>query len=365
MSTGVTIPVEDTDLPLKLDGLVPHIHRSENFHRLNDDYEDFLSKVVPSEELRAYVKRFLGKCISGENQDEGFYIWTGSGGNGKSKLIDLMRACLGEYACNLPVALLTQKRKSSGAADPEMARTRGKRFVFMQEPDVNETLNVGEMKELTGNDTIQARSLYKEPFEFTPQFKLILMCNELPKIPSNDDGTWRRLQALPFVSRFVADEDDVNPEEHRYLQDKQLKRKLNKWVLPMFCMLFQEWREYDNHGISIPDIVRERTTEYRNENDIVGQWVAERCVEAENIIASDQVSEFAPTEYEDLHSPFKEWCEEQEVSKYLIPDKGKFRVALIKWQRDSRFGLKIAKKKNDKPKPNGYYSEPRINLAVA
>ena len=63
----------------------------------------------------------------------------------KSKLVELITLTLGEYACNLPVALLTQKRKASGAASPEMARTRGKRFCVMQEPDVNETLNVGEM----------------------------------------------------------------------------------------------------------------------------------------------------------------------------------------------------------------------------
>ena len=75
-----------------------------------------------------------------------------------------------------------------------MARTRGKRFVFIREPDVNETLNVGEMKEITGNDKIQARGLYKEPFEFTPQFKLCLCVIKLPNIPSNDDGTWRRLR---------------------------------------------------------------------------------------------------------------------------------------------------------------------------
>ena len=106
-----------------------------------------------------------------------------------------------------------------------MARTRGRRFVYMQEPDVNETLNIGEMKEITGNDTIQARSLYKEPFEFTPQFKLILMCNDKPKIPSNDDGTWRRVEAVPFISRFV-DPKDVDESQHKYLKNTSLQEDL-------------------------------------------------------------------------------------------------------------------------------------------
>ena len=102
-----------------------------------------------------------------------------------------------------------------------MAITKGKRLAVMQEPDVNETLNVGEMKEVTGNDTIQARGLYKEPFEFVPQFKLLMMCNDLPNIPSNDDGTWRRLEAVQFISRFV--NKNVNEGKHRYLIDKSLK----------------------------------------------------------------------------------------------------------------------------------------------
>jgi P4 family phage/plasmid primase-like protien len=325
------------------------------------DFEDFLEKVVPNPTLRAYVKRFLSKCISGENRDEGFYIWTGSGGNGKSKLINLMCACLGEYACNLPVALLTQKRKSSGAADPEMARTRGKRFVYMQEPDVNETLNVGEMKEITGNDTIQARCLFKEPFEFVPQFKLILMCNDLPKIPSNDDGTWRRLQATPFVSRFVDEAYEINPEEHCYPKDKQLKEKLPLWVLPMYHMLFQEWGVYNTDGIDVPDIVKERTTEYRNENDIVGRWITDCCEVMGNVVDTDGVTEYAPSTLGILHDGFKEWCVNQEIAKFLLPDKSKFRKALVKWQKESTYGFKCAKKKTE-AKPNGTEREPRFNL---
>jgi P4 family phage/plasmid primase-like protien len=362
MSTGVTLPVKREDLPMDVDQLVGTIELIPNYDQLSSDFMDFFTKIIPDEDTRQYTRRFISKCLSGENRDEGFYIWTGSGGNGKSKLVDLIVKSLGSYACNLPVALLTQKRKSSGAADPEMARTRGRRFVYMQEPDVNETLNVGEMKELTGNDTIQARSLFKEPFEFIPQFKLILMCNELPKIPSNDDGTWRRLQAVPFISRFVG-EDHVDEEEHRYLIDKELKTKLPFWVLPMYCMLFKEWCEYDKHGINIPKSVSEKTNEYRNENDLVGQWITEQCEEDDNQVGTDGVSEFAPGDFDTLHGGFKDWCEIQEVSRGVAPDRTKFMTALLKWQRNSRYGLKKGKKSENKP--NGYNNHYRFNLKIS
>jgi P4 family phage/plasmid primase-like protien len=347
--------IPDSNVPL--DDLNPKIEEMENFHRLQSDLQDFIKQIIPDEEVRDYTVRYISKCLSGENRDEEFNIWTGSGGNGKSKLVELIQLALGEYACNLPVALLTQKRKASGAAAPEMARTRGKRFVFMQEPDVNETLNVGEMKEITGNDKIQARGLYKEPFEFTPQFKLLLMCNQLPNIPSNDDGTWRRLRAVPFVSRFVKSED-VDIKLNRHPIDKQLKKKIPYWVIPFICLLFEEWREYDKNGIHIPEAVTDKTREYRNSNDIIGKWINECCITADNI--KQGVNEYAPTEFDNLFAEFGEWCSNNEEEK---PSKKIVKEAIKTWQSKSKYGLSISKKKSDNL-PNGSESKPRFNLKI-
>ena len=361
LSTKVSIPVSKEDLPLELDQLVPKMESIPNYELLFDGMFSFISQIIPDEELRDYAMRFISKCLSGENRDEGFYIWTGSGGNGKSKLNDLIKLCLGQYACNLPVTVLTQKRKASGAANPEMAITRGKRWVYLQEPDVKETLNVGEMKEITGNDVIQARALYKEPFEFVPQFKLIMMCNELPKIPSNDDGTWRRLEAVPFTSRFVKMED-VDESNHRYLME-DVKRKLPHWVIPFLTVLFKEWRLYDVEGISIPDSVKDKTSAYRNENDIIGQWISAQCEPADHELCADGVTETAPSELKNLYIDFKDWCEEEEVTKDVVPDKNKFKEALKRWQANSKYGLKMGRKKSDK-QPNGCESSPKFNLVV-
>ena len=346
------------DSNLELADLVVKTEAMDNYDALRGDMMAFIEQIIPNDDVRKYVLRFISKCLSGENRDEGFYIWTGSGGNGKSKLVELIQLALGEYACNLPVSLLTQKRKASGAASPEMARTRGKRFVVMQEPDVNETLNVGEMKEITGNDKIQARGLFKEPFEFTPQYKLVLMCNDLPNIPSNDDGTWRRLEAVPFVSRFVS-EDDVDIKLNRYPIDKQLKQKLPYWIVPLMLILLQEWKEYDTKGIVVPMEVKDRTSEYRNSNDIIGQWITDNCMECDNIV--EGVNEYAPTDFDNLYAEFVEWCDDQEEKNR--PDKKKVKEALKKWQSKSKYGLSISKKKSDNL-PNGSEAKPRFNLKV-
>ena len=238
-----------------------------------------------------------------------------------------------------------------------MARTRGKRFVVMQEPDVNETLNVGEMKEITGNDKIQARGLYKEPFEFTPQFTLFLMCNQLPSVPSDDDGTWRRIRAIPFNSRFV-NQEDADIKFHRYPIDRQLKKKIPFWIIPLMLKLLNEWKEYDLNGIIVPEAVLDKTRDYRNSNDMIGQWISECCVEEENI--KEGISEYAPSEFDNLYAEFVEWCEHQEEKS---PGKRVVKEALLSWQSKSKYGLSISKKKSDNL-PNGSESKPRFNLKV-
>ena len=80
--------------------------------------KQFITQIIPID-YSCLCDGFMSKCLSGENRDEGFYIWTGSGGNGKSKLIELAQMVLGEYACGLPVSLITSKRASSNSATPE------------------------------------------------------------------------------------------------------------------------------------------------------------------------------------------------------------------------------------------------------
>ena len=371
MSTRVSMPVKAEQMPISLDNMLESFHNIDvnafpemrNYKRFYDDMNDFIDKIVPIPAVKNYTLRFISKCLSGENRDEGFYIWTGTGGNGKSKLIDLMSMCMGDYACNLPIALLTQKRKASGSASPEMAVTKGKRLAVMQEPDVNETLNVGQMKEITGNDKISARGLYKEPFEFTPQFKLICMCNDLPHIPSNDDGTWRRLEVVDFVARFVDYQNEVDEGKHRYLKDKGIKNKIPMWVIPFLAIILPHWREYEQRGIDIPDEVKAKTREYRGNNDMVGQWIEQNCVEADNILATDGIMELAPTDFETLYDNFVEWCQEEEITNR--PDRKGVKASLKKWQEKSRHGLSYASKKSEaEGMPNGYEKAMKFNLKI-
>ena len=194
--------------------------------------------------------------------------------NGKSICITLFEKAFGDYCCKFPITLLTQKRAASNAATSELARAKGKRFASLQEPSEGEHINCGLMKELSGGDKIMARSLFKEPIEFVPQFKMVLLCNHLPHVPSDDGGTWRRIRVVEFTSKFV----DNPVEENEYPIDYDLPNKLESWKSHFMAMLLEYYKLYKVEGMTEPEEVMKCTNEYKRQNDHLAEFI-HTCVE--------------------------------------------------------------------------------------
>ena len=306
---------------------------SKFYKRIYKDIQKFFKQILPDTEIRKYCLRFIATRLSGDVLEQRFSIWTGSGGNGKSILIDLIRATMGEYCINLPVTLLTQKRKASNSASPEKARTLGVRFCYMQEPDSGERINAGEMKELSGGDMIQARKLYSDVFEFKPQFEIVLMCNEKPTIDDKTNGAWRRVQVYPFVSRFVDDKSIINEKNNVYPRDKKLTKKLESWPIIFMSMLLNEWVEMGGEvdEDNIPDKIRMETDNYKNQNDVLGNWISQDLIEFNSEDGSDL------TTFTELFGSFDTWYQENYSNGKL--DKIDIKNRLIDWQTKSKWGF--------------------------
>lgn len=236
-----------------------------------DDINNFMEKVLVNKNVREYVWTLFASILDGTNRDEKFHIWTGSGSNGKSKIVDLFQHTIGEYACIFNVSLLTQKRVGSSATNSELAIAKGKRFAILQEPEENERLNVGLMKELTGGDQIQCRSLFKEPIRFKPMFKMILTCNHMPSIPCDDGGTWRRIRRVEFTSKFTDTPNPDNPNE--FLIDRELTYKFEQWKETFMVLLLHYYKQYKKQGKIIePQEVLQYTKEYQRKNDVFADF---------------------------------------------------------------------------------------------
>ena len=242
----------------------------------------------------------FGSFMTGKTYEK-FFIFTGKGGNGKSKLVELLDNGMGDYSCTLPVTLMTQKRARAEAADPAVARIVGKRFGCMQEPDKDEEIHVGFMKQLTGGDKLLARALHKDPIEFKPQIKVVMCCNVLPSVSDNDDGTWRRIRVVEFISSFV---DEPNPKiKHQFKIDVTLGDKIKSdgpWVEPFIFLALEYYKKYKKNGIKEPAAVKKYTEEYKSESDLFTQFINEKI-----IVCGEENS--TPLRLTEIYYCFQEW----------------------------------------------------------
>lgn len=238
--------------------------------------------------------------------------------NGKSKLFELMQKAVGDYFCIMPIALLTQKRAASNSAQSELERTRGRRVAIMQEPGENEKLNIGLMKELSGGDRIICRGLFKEPVEFKPQFKMFMTCNDLPEVPSDDGGTWRRIRVVEFTSKFV--ENPSKPKE--FPMDPELTDKFDRWADMFISMVVEHHKQMDPKAIHEPVEVRIATEGYKKNNDIIGQYIGEKMVKDEE--SSDKLL------LNKIYTDFKVWAYQAVQKGKKIPDRNQFRAYMEK-----------------------------------
>jgi len=249
---------------------------------IHAEIDDFMTKVFPRAELRKYMWRKLASCLEGANKEQTYETWIGVGGNGKSKLVDLMSMALGDYASSLQSTALTRKRPDSGAANPDIMAIRNKRFIYMAEPDDKEPLNTSRMKQFTGEDDVEARGLFEDQTKFKISGKIFMLCNAFPAINTMDRGTWRRVRAIPFESKFVDTAvEDPNPESHIYPRDNQLDAKLKRWrTLFMSRLVYIYKTEYLPYGLgAIPSIVTQESNKYQESFDSVAKFMNARIRE--------------------------------------------------------------------------------------
>ncbi len=225
--------------------------------------------------------------------------------NGKSLINNLFQEAFGEYCIKFPITLFTGKRSASNAASPEVAMSKGKRYGYTEEPGEDEgKINVGLMKEYTGGDTLKARGLFKDPIEFKPQFKILLLCNDLPSVPPYDRAVWRRMEVVEFMSYFT--DDPV--EENEFQIDKRLPEKIKLWKEAFMSLLLEYYKKYLKDGLIIPKEVKKYTEEYQKQCDIYSDYlnaVLKKTNSADNV----DMSQF----YRD----FKSWGLDNNIGKIL------------------------------------------------
>lgn len=252
------------------------------------EWERFLERVLPDAELRSFVQRAVGYSMTADVSEQCMFINHGSGANGKSTFMGLIHAALGGYAMHTPVETLMAKRNG---IPNDVARLKGQRFVTASESEVGDRLAESRVKEMTGQDTISARFMRAEWFDFEPTHKLWLSTNHKPKIRGTDEAIWRRIRLIPF--------DVTVPKEER---DKKLPEKLRAELPGIFAWCVRGVLEWQRTGLREPKPVQSATDSYRADMDVLGAFITEECNEQPD--ARVGVSE--------LYEAYKEWARRNE-----------------------------------------------------
>lgn len=248
--------------------------------RIMNEINDFMHKLFPLDEIYEYMWEHLASVLIGTSSDQTFHMYIGEGSNGKSVLMELMSKTLGEYKGDVPLSVITDKRAKVGGLTPELVELRGRRYAVMQEPSPDEKINVGPMKMLTGGDKIQCRAPFMpETVKYIPQFKLCLCTNTLMKIPSQDNGTWRRIRVVKFMSSFTSNPDPK--KMYQFKAEEGLDVKFESWKEIFISMLVNVARR-TNGTVKICDSVLQSSNEYKGEQDMVGLFVSEMIVNDPN-----------------------------------------------------------------------------------
>ncbi len=259
------------------------------------------------QEMVNFMQRVFGCSLIGSHLEDAIFVLSGSGRNGKTLLVETIRWILGDLAGPIPSELLLDqgKSRSSAGPSPDVMRLKGLRMAIGTETDEGRKISPAQVKWLTGGDTLLGRNPNDKYFtEFNPTHTLFLLTNNKPHAPADDFAFWERLYLIPFELSFVNREPE---EKHERRQDRTLKSKFHEEASGILAWIVRGCLQYQQQGLAPPSKVKAAVEEYRQEEDIVGDWIEERCVVSNN----EDISTTANRLYED----FDDWWQSYQGSR--------------------------------------------------
>jgi putative DNA primase/helicase len=247
----------------------------------------FLEEVfLGDQELITFVQRAVGYSLSGDTREQCLLILYGGGANGKSTFLEIMLKLVGTHGAITSFSTFLV-HQNPGTPRNDVAKLRGARLVKAAESQKQAALDEATVKEVTGGDTISARFLFREFFDFRPQFKIWLTTNHRPTIYGTDDAIWRRIRLIPFNQQFTGKR-----------RDSRLREKLEAELSGVLAWAVRGCLEWQRIGLGDAPAVESATLQYRRESDHFGRFLSERCTDRPRDQASGR----------ELFDAYVQWC---------------------------------------------------------
>jgi putative DNA primase/helicase len=276
-----------------------------------------LEAMNGAQEMVNFLARAAGYSLSGDTSIQAMFFNHGDGENGKGVLVETLSYIIGDYAQAANFDTFVYHQKAGREIRNDLASLVGVRFLSAEESGEDHRLDESLIKSLTGENAVRTRFLYQEEFTYYPNFKIWMSSNFRPSIRSTDWGTWRRVKLIPW--------EVVVPKERR---DEKLKAKLRSEASGIFNWMLRGVADYLNNGMQYPQKVEAATSQYREFQDVIAQFIAARCMLDVN----------AEVRFSELYSAYKDWADA--AQEYKMPER-KFSDSLKK-----RDGV-LAKRKMD------------------
>lgn len=260
-----------------------------------DEVRQVFQDPFESEKMTNYVLQSLAACMDGRRNVAEFFVWTGAGSNGKSTIEELVMATMGPYAQSLDISFWTRPKGSAGSALPELADKRACRYIFSNEPEATDKLQVAKIKEATGGEKLTARKLYCDPITYRPKFGIFFLANTLPELSKIDGGISRRIRVVPFIHQF---KQFPLPGQRLARPSVMENCRLNiQWRQALMRILIDMYASVASlTAIPYPQEVQHASEEYLEDNNPVGRFLADHYtitgVDADFIRASELYQDY-------------------------------------------------------------------------
>lgn len=273
-------------------------------------WEQFIKEVTQDNKDKAdYLQRVLGYSILGTGKEECMFILHGkTTRNGKSTMLDAIQHLLGDYSTVAPVELIcrNERQKNAEAANPVLARLKGKRMVTMSESDTAGKLDEATIKQYTGGEDITARELYQSAITFKPQFTMWLSCNDLPAVKDKSLFASDRVRVIEFNRHFSDEEQDKGLKD--YFETPEAMKGIFTWLVAGYF-------KYRRFGLKMCDDMKKVIKQYEKDNDLVLQFLEEKC----------EGTDEGYTKAKTLYDNYKIWCKS---NGYYVCSMKKFNAEL-------------------------------------
>jgi putative DNA primase/helicase len=259
----------------------------------------FISEVfLEDDEMTDYIQVLFGYALIGDTPLHIIPILCGNGRNGKGTMLEAIKHVLGDYAYKAESEILLEQHnaKMPNAPNSSVLALQGKRLVWTSEVGEGRRFNAAKVKELVGGDTLSGRAVYgRDHIEFRPTHLLMLLTNYRPEANPNDYALWQRIHLIPFELAFVS--NPVMKNERK--ADTSLPEKLKAEASGILAWMVRGCLKYQENGLVVPDKVKAAVDEYRNAEDVIGQFIEDTCI----------IDERTETQAGKMYIAYCEWCQ--------------------------------------------------------